>query len=470
MKRGMLSSYLSGLTDSEHGEGYIRILRYFFPEFISAFLLYALPFWIDAFFISQLESTSVYATLGATNNFIHFIIKLAESIAVGTVIISGKLNGKHEYKKVGDSLRDTFWVTCVVGLSIATFLYAGAYYIYVWYGVPREIVHLGVPFLRLRALGVFFTFLYMALVGFLRGVKNTKTPMIIFVIGSLTFLFFDYVLIFGHFGFPRLELQGSAIASIIQYSTMFFSALGFILVSKKYRKYGINLFRGVSELKYAKKLIILSWPVMLDKATMSWSYIWLCKMISPMGTCTVAAFCVVKDMERFAFLPAIAFAQVITFLVSNDAGVQDWLSIKSNLKKVCFLSSIMVFMVLVLFSWYSESIIRFFDKKGEFTSLAAHVFPIMSVLVFFDLIQLLLSGALRGAGNVRVVMYVRLAVCFGYFVPLSYLLAHLQIQDATLKFVLVYGSFYVGNMLMSIAYISRLRSEEWKVPSLKGSV
>ncbi len=469
MKKGLLASYVDGITEVGSGEGYLTILRYFFPEFISAFLMYSLPFWMDSYFISQLASTPMYATLGSTNSLIHLIFKLADSISVGAVILSGQFNGMHAYKKVGQVLKDTFWVTCIVGFCFALFLYSTAYYIYIWYGVPEEMVRLGIPFLRTRATGVFFTFLYLALVGFMRGVKNTKAPMVISVIGSFLFLFFDYVLIFGNFGFPRMELQGSAIASVIQYAVMFAGALGYILLNPAYRKYHIQLWRGVFNLSYAKRLGALSLPVMIDKATMAWGYIWLCKMISPMGSSAIAAYCVLNDMARFMFLPAMAFAQVITFLVSNDVGIQEWDAIKNNIKKVCLLTSIMIFSILVCFSYNPAWIIQFFDKKGEFTALALHAFPIIGVLVFCDLVQLILSGALRGAGNVKVVMYTRLIVCFGYFIPLSFLLAQLEI-DRTLKFILVYGSFYVGNAFTSIAYINRLRGEEWKMPSLKGSL
>ncbi len=474
MKKGLLTSYIAGITDTQHGEGYGKIIGYFLPEFVSALLLYSLPFFIDSYFIGQLESTSMYAALGATNNFIHFIIKIAESFMVGTIILAGQFNGMHDYKRVGQAARDAFWITTLVGALFAIMLYMGAPVILWWYDIPSEMMALSIPFLRIRALSIFFTFLYMAIVGFLRGIKNTQVPMMTFIMGSIIFIFFDYVLIFGRWGFPRMELEGSAVASVIQYASMFILALVHVLWHKDYRRYQLELLSGITEIAYVKRLFALSWPVVLDKATMAWAYIWLCKMINPMGTCTVAAFCIVKDMERFAFLPAVAFAQVITFLVSNDIGGQDWLSIKNNLKKICFMASVMVFSILIIFSLYPEPIIRFFDKKGEFTPMAAHAFPILSILVFFDLIQLLLSGALRGAGNVKVVMYVRLIVCFGYFVPLSYLLSHMQMQDETLKFILVYGSFYFGNALMSIAYINRLRGDNWKmsslkVPSFKGS-
>jgi len=86
----------------------------------------------------------------------------------------------------------------------------------------------------------------------------------------------------------------------------------------------------------------------------------------------------------------------------------------------------------------------------------------MSVLLFFDLIQLLLAGALRGASNVRMVMLVRLIICSGFFAPISYLFSRMPMENAAIKFMLIYGSYYVGNLLMSVIYIRRLSSEDWK--------
>ncbi len=466
MKKGLLASYVAGITDIKHGETYHTILGYFFFEYVTNLVLYAVPFWLDAMFIGQLESTMTYATLGVTNNFIHLIIKIAEALSVGTVVLSGQFNGKNAYHHVGRTIRDSFWVTCVVGFVFFLLLYNGAYWIYVWYGVSEEIIALGVPFLRLRSVSVLFMFVYFALIGFLRGIKNTKTPMKIFMGGALIFVFFDYVLIFGKWGFPVMGLKGSALASILQYAFMFFVALCYIIFDKKNRKYGIALFSVLKDVSYIKRLLRLSWPVVLDKAAVASAYVWLGKMIASMGTCGIAAFCVVRDMERFAIIPATAFAHVITLLVSNDFGVQNWEGIKNNIKKTIFMCSIIVGTILILFSCWPEYIIHLFDKKGEFTELAARAFPILSLLAFFDLLQLILSGATRGTGNMWVVMTVRLVIVLCYFVPLSYFLSHLDMQDQTLKFILVYGSFYLGNAMMSIVYINRFRGEDWKISSM----
>ncbi len=73
--RKFISRYMDDLYLGNKGEGYGKIFRYFLPEFVTNFLLYAMPFWLDAAFVGSLSSTDTYATLGITNSFIHLIIK-----------------------------------------------------------------------------------------------------------------------------------------------------------------------------------------------------------------------------------------------------------------------------------------------------------------------------------------------------------------------------------------------------------
>jgi len=277
------------------------------------------------------------------------------------------------------------------------------------------------------------------------------------------FIFFDYALIYGKFGFPKMGLQGSAIASVVQYGAMFVFALMAIFLRKKNRIYGINLFKPFTRLSRVVELIKLSVPVVIDKSTMALAYIWMGSMMAPMGKIGLATFSVVKDLERLALLPAVAFAQVVTFLVSNDYGRANWEGIKSNVKKIIFLSSLLVFSILIIISIWPSFFVQFFDKNGDFTDIAAGVIPILSVLVFFDLLQLILSGAMRGASNVKTVMMTRILVCSLYFVPCSYIISKIDFGSMVLKFALIYGSFYIGNALMSIVYICRFRGQDWKI-------
>jgi len=465
-KKPLVESYVAGICDKKNGESYYRIIRYFIPELITALVLYSVMSFYDAWLIVHLQSTSIYATLGVTNTVMHFITKMAEGFSVATIITAGQYNGKGELKQVGRTFVDAFWVTALVGSAVAAFLYFGAHSIYSWYGVPENLIELGTPYLKTRALAIFCMYIYFACIGFLRGIKNSRIPMMIFIAGGIVFCFFDYALIFGAWGFPEMKLQGSAMASVIQYAFMMILAITYIMCKKDYRKYSFSLLSGFSTWKDVRHLLHLIWLVMLDKSTLALAYIWLGAMLNPLGVNVIASYSVIKDLERLAILPAAALAQVVTFLVSNSYGNKDWDGIKTNIKKITFLASFFVFCILFVFSWYSRFFISIFDKKGDFTALSVKVFPFLSILVFFDLLQLILAGALRGAADVRMVMFTRIAVVVCFFIPVSSLLAYVTIENIALKFFLIYASFYIGSALMSTVYIYRLRGERWKIKSV----
>ncbi|QQR62878.1 hypothetical protein IPH67_00085 [bacterium] len=108
-------------------------------------------------------------------------------------------------------------------------------------------------------------FVYFAFVGFLRGIKNTHSPMKIFVAGAIIFTISDYILIFGKVGFEPMGLQGSAIATILQYGFMVIAALFYILFNEKNRKYGVELF-SILQTKYEiYRFCTISWPIIFGQ-------------------------------------------------------------------------------------------------------------------------------------------------------------------------------------------------------------
>lgn len=463
MEKTLLQRYIAGVRDTQHGESYSTLLQFFLPEFITALILSSILHIIDAAFIAQIKSTSMYATLGVTSTLIHLITKIAEGLSVGTLVICGQYNGIAHYKKVGRAAVSGIYLTIAFGFGIALLIFFGAPTIYGWYKVSDKMLALGVTFLRLRAVSIFLSFIFFACIGYLRSIKNTQVPMTLFVLGGIIFIVSDYICIFGKCGLPAMKLFGSAVASIIQYFVMVVGALYYILFSPQQQKYAIRSQSFDHE--SARSIIMISWPVMLDKAILAAAKMWLALLISPLGKTALASFAVIKDMEQLAFVPAIACAQVITFLVSNDYSRRDWIAIKNNIKRIILLASFIVGSIVCLFSYCPEMLIQFFDTKKVFGSFAAQAFPLLSVLVFFDLLQLILAGALRGASDVKTVMLVRLVVCVGFFCPFSYMISHLAITNVLYKFVLLYGSFYVSNGLMSLYYIYRLHGHQWKTLS-----
>lgn len=438
------------ITDKSRWHQYSFITSFFIPEFITALVLYSIPLLIDARFIAYLQSTSAYATLGLTNTMLHFILKVAEGASVGILVITGQENTKEETKDVFNIFIHSLFYSCLLGIIFAFFLFVGADFIYTWYKVPAEIKELGVPFLKIRALSVFFAFIYFTCVGFLRGLKNSHIPMISVIVGAIVFVAADYLLIFGTSYWQGFGLYGSALASVIQYITMsivLLACITYIFIKNKLIK------KKSIQVSLLKRIGALSLPVMIDKGIFAASALWLGKCIAPMGIVAIASFSVIKDLERFAFLPAIAFAQVTTLIISNLSLPKDYDYYIITTKRILLLSLLMVMGTLAFCSTFPHKIIHLFDIKGDFTDFSATVFPIISVFVIFDILQIILAAALRAQGKVKIVMVIRLAICFLFFGPITYFLSTNICEDYTLKFLLIYSSFYLSNAIMGLLYI-----------------
>lgn len=452
----------------EHaGISYTKILQYFYPEFITALIIYSLPQFIDCFFICYLKSTNLYAISGIVENFLTMFTKSAEGLLVGTVVISGYFNGLKEYQKAGKAFVEAFWTTISIGFVVSLLLYVSVSAFYKFNNFTSDMIALGTPYLQIKAIGVFFMFFYFSLVGFFRAVKNTFTPMVVFAIGSFVFILCDYLFIFGAFGFPQLGLLGSAVAYLIQYIVMSVLMIMYVLYAQNYQHYQISFFPYRFNKEHVWRFFKISFPVVVDKISIAFAYVWLASCISHLGSDASAAFSMLKQMERFAFVPAIAFSQIITFLVSNDLGNGKWEDIAANIKRVVYIASIMVGTILLIGSTFPFAMVDLYGCAPEICYLVATIFPSLSVLVMFDLLQLILSGALRGAGDVQTVMKTRISIIAGYFIPITYVISLIQFQSMASKMLVTYAAFLIGNGLMSIVYIIRLRQNYWKKQNVR---
>ena len=459
-KESFIASYVSGITDTA-GERYITIFNYFWPELITAFIVSSLLGLVNSIFIGHLRSTELFVAQGVATNFLNFVQKIAEGLSIGAVILCGQHNGAQENAQVGRAATNALWTALVIGGAISLAILGFASTIYSFYGVSQSIIDQGAPLLKLRTCATFLSFVYFALVGLFRGVKNTRVPMICFALGSVVFIVADYAFIFGKLGAPQLGLLGAAVAAILQYSTMIAAAMYFMIKNRYITTYQITLLPRI-DLNAINRILQLSWPVMVDKATMAFTKIWMLRLFARLGTPFAASYSAIQEMEMLAFIPAIAGAQVVTFLVSNDYGARNWRGIKVNIKKTMLMSSVLVSGILLFFSWYPELFFQLFDKTGSFIFIAAAAFPMVSVFVIFDTFQLILAGALRGAANVKTVMVTRLAVCTLFLFPASYICASMSFNNPLLQFIMMYGIAYLSDGIMGLVYILWFRSDRWK--------
>lgn len=444
------------------------IIRYFIPECITALVLYTLVGLFDAACIAYLKSTNLYAILGVTNTLTFFITKVAEGFSVAAVILCGQYQGRGEYAGVGRVISAVLWLTAILGGIIGLILYAQAGSIYRLLCIPEELIELGIPFMKVRAVGIGALCIFLGLVGCLRGIKNTRAVMYCYLLGSATFVAADYLLIFGWGSWiAPLGFQGSAIAFTLQYMVMCCAAFLYLFLNHSYRHYQVSLWSSDHRTLMAR-LCQLSWPVMFDKAALQVEKLWTVRLLAPMGSFALGALNVLKDLETLAFVPAVAFGQVVTLLVSNEYGGRRFKLAKQIIKLTLAMTTVAVLSCWAFFAWQPQWVIGLFDRQGFCTAFVAQLIPIIGVLVIFDLLQLVLAGALRGSGKVQVVMWTRVISCLIIFLPLSSLFATIPVDQTFVRFVTIYGTYNLVNALVSGIYIYWFGSGRW-LPQQEGN-
>ena len=143
------------------GLPYEKIFHYFYPEWISALIIYFLPYCIDCLFICNLKSTNSYAISGIVDNFLTMFLKASEGLSIGTVIVAGYYNGLGQFKKSGEAFVDAFWTVLCIGTLVSSSLYFLGYAICAFNKFSPEMIEQGIPYLKCKAFSVFFYFFYI---------------------------------------------------------------------------------------------------------------------------------------------------------------------------------------------------------------------------------------------------------------------------------------------------------------------
>src|SRR5581483_1991548 len=133
----------------------------------------------------------------------------------GTTTLVGFHRGRNEPEACGELLVHALFIALAGGVAVALLGYFFAERLYIWMGAGPGVLEPGTAYFRVVILGTPFTFLYFAAIGFLRGVEDTRTPMLIAFAANGLNIVLDYFLIYGGLGLPALGLDGAATARLV---------------------------------------------------------------------------------------------------------------------------------------------------------------------------------------------------------------------------------------------------------------
>jgi MATE family multidrug resistance protein len=287
--------------------------------------------------------------------------------------------------------------------------------------VSPEIAGFAATYFQIRILGVIFTFLFRAQEVFLQGTGDTKTPLKVSIMSNGLNVALDYLLIFGKFGFPEMGVGGAALATVI--ATAFQSAAyAYVIWGRADRK--VYFRRSVSPLmpKRFVRLLRVGSPQgiqwLLDMGT--WTI--FTTVVARMGEVEAAAHQIALTILHISFMPGYGVSIATTTLVGQYLGAGD----KEAARRSAYnsLRVVIAFMgsMGILFYLFRTQLIGLFNPDPAVVAVGATLLVYAAIFQAFDGAGMVCSGTLRGAGDTRWPSVVSIAIAWGVFVPLVYLM------------------------------------------------
>ena len=364
---------------------------------------------IDTMMIGSIGGDSYKQVAAAALAFsftnIPFVLGIGMTMSISQLVSMAK--GKGDDGLVSHYLYNGFFITLLAALGIVGFVEFGNGLLYHFKQSP-EIVAMSIPFLKIIGWSIFPMLLFMALKQFADGLEITRTAMILSFIALPINIGINYCLVFGNFGFPRMEMMGAAWGTLITRTILFFILLFVVLNSKHFKTY-ISLKKTQWYFKKSsiKELLTIGVPSSLQVGMEAGVFAVSGIIVGTMGAQQLAAHQIALQAASTTFMVSMGLAHAGSIRVSNAYGRKDFDSIYNIGKSTLFMALGYGILCAILFTTFKSYIPNFFLTEGVGGN--EEVIALVQVLLIFaaffqisDATQATSSGLLRGVKDVNV--------------------------------------------------------------------
>jgi MATE family multidrug resistance protein len=310
--------------------------------------------------------------------------------------------------------------------------------------------------------GSIFGLLRAALAGFFCGIGRTRMVMIANVIGMIVNVIMNYILIFGHFGFPALGMRGAA------YGTIIGSSVVFVIMAAAYLRPSIqrefNTLRGFCySQKVFKTLLKFGLPGGVEFLMNMAAFTFFVQIFHSYGRDEAAAITITFNWDLIAFLPLIGFNLAVMSMVGRYMGAKD----PDTAQRAAFsglkVASIYAAIMGSLFLFVPHQLVSVFasgemaDEYSNVLPLAVTTLRLAALYTFADAVLLVFDGALRGAGDTKWTM--KMSVFLHWLMTV---IAYVLIKILHVRPALAWFSFTILVLALAVALGLRFLSGHWR--------
>lgn len=379
-------------------------LRIAWPAVLESFFV-ALAGMIDTYMVSSLGTYAV-ASVGLTTQPKYLALSLFFSTNIAVSALVARRRGQKDRKNANEVVCTALLFTILSCLIISLITFIGADTIIDWCGSNQDTHLPAVEYFHIIQAGMIFSVLSLVINAAQRGSGNTRIAMTTNIVSSLVNICFNYLLITGKCGFPRMELRGAAIATVL--GTIAACILSILSLFKKDSFVSLPYIfetRIRPTFSTLKTMLSLSINFLLENIAMRVGFMYTAVIAAKLGTEAFAAHNVGMNFLSLAFSFGDGMQVAAVALIGRSLGEDRPDKAKtygSICQKVGFTISCILAAILLFFG---KELFGFFFSDPETLEIGITISRYIIVIVLFQISQVIYGGCLRGAGDVRYTLF-----------------------------------------------------------------
>lgn len=440
--------------------GYGEFLNIAIPLIISTGLTSVQQF-INRMFLSWHSQVELAASLPA--GLLNFTIM---GLFIGTIsyvdVFVAQYYGKEDYSKIGPAV----WQAVYMSFIGAAFLFILSFFsgnIFALIGHESEIMKYEIIYFKFLCYGAFPIIASTAFAGFYAGQGKTKIIVLVNLTAILFNVIFDYILIFGKFGFDSMGIKGAGIATAM--SSVIMTAIYVFLILGKNNAMLFNTKKFGIDFDFMKRLFKYGFAngVQLFFDIFGWTFFIF--MIGKIGITALTATTILININMLVFMPLIGLGITTSILVGQNLGKNNVFLAERSVYSGFHIALFHSLLVILSYIFFMDYLVYFF-VEGYTGAVIAQLKPIISNLMIFliiyafcDPICFIFSFAIKGAGDTTFVMKTLILSALGIVViPLYLLNSVFNIHN-----VYLYWSIMLSySITITVLFVLRYGTGKWK--------
>jgi MATE family multidrug resistance protein len=418
--------------------------------------------FIDNIMVGRLGPTPLASVSLAVSIYISlFVLGMGISFALPPLIAAA--NGAQEDRKISQFFKHSLVVNMTYALFSILFVEFIAIPLLPHLGQDPEVVQLAKPYLTISAWTMIPLMIFQTLRCYADGMSETKPAMIAIIIGNVLNIILNYMLIFGHWGAPKMGVPGAALGTLISRIVMIFLIISLL---RKWKDLWEPI-RTAHYLEYTKRKTItilkLGIPSGLQMFFEVSAFAGAAMIMGTLGAKSQAAHQIAINLASITFLICTGMGMAATIRVGNKLGKKDVRGIRNA--GISALIQIIIFMALgaILFVLFRNYLPLIYVEDREVIEIAATLLILAALFQVSDGIQIVAAGALRGLQDVTVPFVITFISYWLIGLPISYLSAHyFDLGPSGIWMGLVIGLTFSA-FLLTTRFLNRIRKMKSKM-------